>query len=111
MQKISIIGLGYVGLPLAVAFSKKYDVIGYDISKERIEELQKGFDRTLEIEDDELKKAIENGLKFSDKLEDIKEANVYIITVPTPIDKHKNPDLTPLRKASEAIGKILKKGD
>jgi len=110
-EKLAIIGLGYVGLPLAVAFSKKYDVIGYDISKERIEELKKGYDRTLEVEEDELKKAIENGLKFSDKLEDIKEANVYIITVPTPIDKHKNPDLTPLKKASEAIGKILKKGD
>jgi len=110
-KKITIIGLGYVGLPLAVAFSERYDVIGYDINKERIEELKRGYDRTLEVEKDELKEAIKRGIKFSDNLEDIKEANIYIVTVPTPIDSHKNPDLTPLMKASESVGKVLKKGD
>ena len=111
MKKLSVIGLGYVGLPLAVAFSEKYSVVGFDIAKSRIEELNRGYDRTLEVSEDELKEALKRGIKFTDKLEDIKEANVYIITVPTPIDSHKNPDLTPLKKASEAIGKILKKGD
>jgi len=111
MKTISIIGLGYVGLPLAVAFSEKYNVIGFDIAKSRIEELNKGYDRTLEVSEDELKEALNRGIKFTDKLEDIKEANVHIVTVPTPIDSHKNPDLTPLKKASEAVGKILKKGD
>ncbi len=110
-KKIAIIGLGYVGLPLAVAFSEKYPVIGFDIARWRINELNKGYDRTLEVEEEELKEAISRGIKFTDKLEDIKEANVYIVTVPTPIDKNKNPDLTPLKKASESIGKILKKGD
>ncbi len=110
-KKIAIIGLGYVGLPLAVAFSEKYPVIGFDIARWRIDELNKGNDRTLEVEEEELKEAISRGIKFTDKLEDIKDANVYIVTVPTPIDKNKNPDLTPLKKASESIGKILKKGD
>ncbi len=110
-KKIAIIGLGYVGLPLAVAFSEKYPVMGFDIARWRINELNKGYDRTLEVEEEELKEAISRGIKFTDKLEDIKEANVYIVTVPTPIDKNKNPDLTPLKKASESIGKILKKGD
>jgi UDP-N-acetyl-D-galactosamine dehydrogenase len=111
MKIISIIGLGYVGLPLAVAFSKKYKVIGFDISQDRIEELKRGYDRTLEVEESELKEAIENGLEFTNNLEDIKKANIYIVTVPTPIDKHKNPDLTPLIKASESVGRVLKKGD
>ncbi|NPA51118.1 MAG: Vi polysaccharide biosynthesis UDP-N-acetylglucosamine C-6 dehydrogenase TviB [Epsilonproteobacteria bacterium] len=110
-MKISIIGLGYVGLPLAVAFSKKYNVIGYDIAKKRVEELNSGIDRTLEVSEDELKEALNRGIKFTTSLEDIKDANIYIITVPTPIDKHKNPDLTPLIKSSKAIGKVLKKGD
>ena len=110
-KKIAIIGLGYVGLPLAVAFSEKYPVIGFDIARWRIDELNKGCDRTLEVSEEELKEAIKRGIKFTDKLEDIKEANVYIVTVPTPIDKNKNPDLIPLKKASESIGKILKKGD
>jgi UDP-N-acetyl-D-galactosamine dehydrogenase len=111
MKTISIIGLGYVGLPLAVAFSKKYKVIGFDIATWRIEELKKGYDRTLEVGEDELKRAIDRGLEFTNNLEDIKKANVYIVTVPTPIDKHKNPDLTPLIKASESVGSVLKKGD
>ena len=111
-KTISIIGLGYVGLPLAVAFSKKYPVIGFDINNERIKELKKGYDRTLEVNESELKEAIEkNNMKFTSSLEDIKDANVYIITVPTPIDKHKNPDLTPLIMASRSIGRVLKKGD
>ena len=111
-KTISIIGLGYVGLPLAVAFSKKYDVIGFDINNERIKELKKGYDRTLEVSEEELKEAIEkNNIKFTSSLEDIKDANIYIITVPTPIDKHKNPDLTPLIMASRSIGRVLKKGD
>ena len=104
MKKLSVIGLGYVGLPLAVAFSEKYPVVGFDIAKWRIEELNKGYDRTLEVSEEELKEAIKRGIKFTDKLEDIKDSNVYIITVPTPIDNHKNPDLTPLKKASEAVG-------
>ena len=105
---ISIIGLGYVGLPLAVVFAKKYKVIGFDINKSRIGELKKGYDRTLEISEDELKSV---DIKYTSNIKDLKEANIHIITVPTPIDKHKNPDLTPLIKASKSIGTILKKGD
>ena len=110
-KTINIIGLGYVGLPLAVAFSEKYKVIGFDIATWRIEELKKGYNRTLEVEEDELKRAIDRGLEFTNNLEDIKKANIHIVTVPTPIDKHKNPDLTPLIKASESVGSVLKKGD
>ena len=107
-SRIAIIGLGYVGLPLAVEFAKKYPVTGFDISDDRIKELSNGFDRTLEVHDSELKST---SMKFSNKLEDIKECNVFIITVPTPIDSHKQPDLTPLIKASETVGKVLKKND
>jgi len=110
-NKIAVIGLGYVGLPLAHAFSFKYDVVGFDIAKSRIEELQKGYDRTLELSEKQVKECIDNGMKFSDNLDDIKDCNIYIVTVPTPIDKHNNPDLTPLIKASESVGKVLKKGD
>jgi len=109
--KIAVIGLGYVGLPLAHAFSAKYPVVGFDIAKWRIDELQGGYDRTLELSDAQVKEAIENGMVFSDRPEDIAECTVYIVTVPTPIDEHKRPDLTPLIKASETIGKVLKKGD
>jgi UDP-N-acetyl-D-galactosamine dehydrogenase len=109
MKNISIIGLGYVGLPLAVAFNKKYKVIGFDINSKRIEELKKGIDRTLEVSKEELKEA--KNLEFTSNLEELKKANIHIITVPTPIDKHKNPDLTPLIMASRSIGRILKKGD
>lgn len=106
--KICIIGLGYVGLPLAVLFSKKYEVFGFDISTERIKELQQGHDRTLEIDQDKLR---ESTLKFTYDIKDISACNYFIITVPTPIDDNNQPDLTPLIKASETVAKILKKND
>lgn len=110
-MKIAIIGLGYVGLPLAHAFSKKYKVIGFDIAKWRINELQNGIDRTLELNELQLKEALSNGIEFTLNIEDIRECNIYIVTVPTPVDHFKRPDLTPLLKASETIGKVLKKND
>lgn len=110
-MKLCIIGLGYVGLPLAAAFSEKYQVIGFDIHQARIDDLQKAYDRTLELSSEQLQKAINNGMTFTTKLEDIHDCNIFIVTVPTPIDKHKKPDLTPLYKASESIGKVLKKDD
>ncbi len=110
-MKIAVIGLGYVGLPLAVAFSEKYPVVGFDISLERVEELKNGYDRTLEVENSELQSAIDRGIEFTHNLEDIEDANVYIVTVPTPIDRYKTPDLTPLKKASEMVGSILSEGD
>ncbi|MEJ2469402.1 MAG: nucleotide sugar dehydrogenase, partial [Campylobacterales bacterium] len=110
-EKIAIIGLGYVGLPLAHAFSEKYDVVGFDIAQWRIDELSKGYDRTLELSGEQVKEAISNGMTFTADLNGIADCNVYIVTVPTPIDEHKRPDLTPLIKASESIGKVLKKGD
>ncbi len=109
--KLAVIGLGYVGLPLAHAFSKQYKVVGFDIAKWRIDELRSGHDRTLELSDTQVQEAIDNGMEFTNKLEDIADCNVYIVTVPTPIDEHKRPDLTPLIKASESIGKVLKQGD
>lgn len=111
MSKICVIGLGYVGLPLAHAFSSKYEVVGFDISKWRIDELSSGYDRTLELTENQVKEAIKNGMKFSLDINDIKDCNIYIVTVPTPIDKNKRPDLTPLIKASETVGKVLKKDD
>jgi UDP-N-acetyl-D-galactosamine dehydrogenase len=107
-DKIAIIGLGYVGLPLAIEFAKKHQVIGFDINQLRIDELIKGHDRTLEVDDSELKST---SMKFTNKLDEIKVCNIYIVTVPTPIDSHKQPDLTPLVKASETVGKVLKKND
>lgn len=109
--KIAIIGLGYVGLPLAHAFSAKYEVVGFDIAQWRIDELSKGIDRTLELSTEQVKEAIANEMQFTNQLEGIADCNVYIVTVPTPIDKHKKPDLTPLIKASESIGKVLKQDD
>ena len=117
--KVAIIGLGYVGLPLARLFSTKYPVIGFDINEKRISELNSGIDETLEVENDLLKSALvssnpnfgETGLFCSNKLEDISDANIYVVTVPTPVDKNNRPDLTPLYKASETVGKVLKKGD
>ena len=109
--KLAIIGLGYVGLPLAHAFSSKYQVVGFDISKWRIDELSSGYDRTLELSSEQVNEAIKNGMKFTLDTNDIKDCNIYIVTVPTPIDKNKRPDLTPLIKASETVGKVLKKGD
>ena len=110
-SKIAVIGLGYVGLPLAHAFSAKYKVVGFDIAQWRIDELRNACDRTLELSEEQVKEAIANEMQFTNKLEEIAECNIYIVTVPTPIDKHKKPDLTPLIKASESIGKVLKKDD
>jgi UDP-N-acetyl-D-galactosamine dehydrogenase len=116
-SKIAIIGLGYVGLPLARLFATKYPVVGFDINQNRINELNEGKDSTLEVSDDELKAVLKStnskeiGLFCSNKLEDIADCNYYIVTVPTPVDKHNRPDLTPLYKASETVGKVLKKGD
>ena len=113
--KIAVIGLGYVGLPLAVEYGKKYKVIGFDIDQSRVNELNGGHDSTLEVEDGNLQTALkgtgEVGLRLSTNLDDIKESNIYIVTVPTPIDKYKRPDLTPLVKASETVGKVISKGD
>lgn len=117
MKKIVIIGLGYVGLPLAAEFAKKYSVIGFDINQNRVDELKNGHDSTFEVEDKYLqlvlcdKKTEKKGLYLTTQIDDIKSANVYIVTVPTPIDKFKRPDLTPLIKASETIGKVIGKGD
>jgi UDP-N-acetyl-D-galactosamine dehydrogenase len=109
--KIAIIGLGYVGLPLAHAFSKKYKVTGFDIAQWRINDLNKGIDCTLELNETQVKEALAHGIKFTNILDDIADCNIYIVTVPTPIDKHKKPDLIPLIKASESIGTVLKKDD
>ena len=120
-SKLAIIGLGYVGLPLATAFAEKFKTIGYDIDSKRVAELQKGHDRTLEVEDDLLQSVLVKttveleekgkGLVVTDAMGPISSANIYIVTVPTPTDKHNRPVLTPMIKASEAIGKVLKKGD
>ncbi len=108
---ICVIGLGYVGLPLAHAFSSKYEVIGFDIAQWRIDELRNSYDRTLELSEQQLNEAIANGMRFTLNLDEIRDCNIYIVTVPTPIDNYKKPDLTPLIKASETVGKVLKKGD
>ncbi len=109
MEKIGIIGLGYVGLPLAVEFGKSFEVMGFDINKERIEELQKGIDRTCEVDDPELKAATK--LKFTDDIKDLSDVNYFIVTVPTPVDEYKKPDLRPLESASRTVGTVLTKGD
>lgn len=108
-HKIAVIGLGYVGLPLAVEFGKKYDVIGFDVNAVRIAALQAGHDATLEVSDAELADA--RGLRYSTEADDLKAATIFIVTVPTPIDASKRPDLTPLIRASETVGACLKKGD
>ena len=108
-SSIAIVGLGYVGLPLAVEFGTKRKVIGFDINEDRIKELKKGIDNTLETTNQELKDATH--LSFTNCLEDLKDCKIFIITVPTPIDEHKKPDLSPLENASKAIGSILKKED
>jgi UDP-N-acetyl-D-glucosamine/UDP-N-acetyl-D-galactosamine dehydrogenase len=120
-KRIAVIGLGYVGLPLAVEFGKQYPTVGFDINQKRVNELMEGHDNTLEVEGEDLKhvlsmNAIETenqgkGLYCSTTLEDLKNSNFFIITVPTPTDKNKRPVLTPLIKASEAVGEVLKKGD
>lgn len=106
---LAVVGLGYVGLPLAVEFGKKRKILGFDINKKRIAELQQGIDHTLEVDSAELAQA--NGLSFSHDMNDLADANVYIVTVPTPIDGYKQPDLNPLRMASQTIAKVLKPGD
>ena len=106
---IAVIGLGYVGLPLAVEFGMKFDTIGFDINQPRIEELEKGFDRTLELTTEKLTSS--KRISFTSDMAELKEANIYIVTVPTPIDKNKRPDLTPLYKASETVAKVLSEGD
>lgn len=107
--KIAVIGLGYVGLPLAAEFGKKYQVLGFDINTFRINELSKGYDRTQEMSNDDLKNS--HHLRFSSNIGDLDECNIFIVTVPTPIDNYKKPDLTPLLAASRTVGKSLKKGD
>ncbi len=119
--KIAVIGLGYVGLPLARLFATQYPVVGFDINQKRIEELRGGNDITLEVEADILQSVLVNenpfdkenqkGFFASANIEDIKDANIYVVTVPTPVDKHNRPDLTPLYKSSETVGKVLSKGD
>ncbi|WP_276482085.1 nucleotide sugar dehydrogenase [Paraflavitalea pollutisoli] len=116
-HKIAIIGLGYVGLPLAVEFAKKYPVVGFDINERRVEDLRNAIDRTLETSTEELEEVLktsndqENGLFISSQPEMLWDVNFYIITVPTPVDKHNRPDLTPLRKSSTTVGRVLRKGD
>lgn len=109
MKKIAVIGLGYVGLPLAVEFGKKQPVVGFDINRSRVDELLSGKDSTLEVSPEELTKA--SLLKFSSSIEDIKDSDIYIVTVPTPIDESNAPDLTPLRKASSMLAKVIKPND
>ena len=107
--KVGVIGLGYVGLPLAVVSGKKYDTIGFDISESRIAELQKGQDKTREVEPHEIQEA--TGLRFTSRLAELQDVNFYIVTVPTPIDRNNNPDLTPIHNATRTVGKVLSKGD
>lgn len=107
--KVAVIGLGYVGLPLAVEFGKKFSTLGFDINQQRINDLCAGCDHTLEVTTEELLSATQ--LTFTADLEQLRNANIYIVTVPTPIDEHRQPDLTPLIRASEALGKVIKRGD
>ena len=109
--KICVVGLGYVGLPLARLFSTKYKVIGFDMNKARVETLMSGHDSTLEISDDLLQEALKKGLRCTSDLNAIKDCNIYIVAVPTPVDENNRPDLTPLLKASETVGKVISKGD
>ncbi len=109
MKKVAVIGLGYVGLPLAVEFAKKRDVLGFDINAKRVQELRDGIDFTLEVSAEELKEA--SYLNYSSIVEDLKEAQIYIVTVPTPIDDNNAPDLTPLQKASQMLGCVISNGD
>ncbi len=115
--KVAVIGLGYVGLPLAVEFARKYSVTGFDIDKKRVKELNDSFDSTLEVSDCDLKTVLKKeadasiGIYISDQAEALENANFYIITVPTPVDRYNRPDLTPLYKASETVGKVLKQGN
>ena len=109
--KIAVIGLGYVGLPLARLFSTKYQTVGFDMNKSRVDALMAGHDSTLEISDDLLQSALANGFKCTTDIEDIRDCNFYVVAVPTPVDKHHNPDLTPLYSASTTVGKVISKDD
>jgi UDP-N-acetyl-D-glucosamine/UDP-N-acetyl-D-galactosamine dehydrogenase len=109
MEKVGIIGLGYVGLPLAVEFGKSLEVVGFDINENRIQELKRGYDRTREVESHELKAALK--LSYSSDVDTLRDVNYFIVTVPTPIDEFKSPDLRPLQSASKTVGQVLKKGD
>ena len=111
MKKICVIGLGYVGLPLARLFSTKYQTIGFDMNQARVTALMEGHDATLEVADELLRSAIENGFVCTSNIEDIKDCNIYIVAVPTPVDENNRPDLKPLWKASETVGKVISKGD
>lgn len=109
--KICVIGLGYVGLPLARLFSTKYKTVGFDMNQKRVEALMAGHDATLEVSDDLLRSAIRNGFVCTSNIEDIRDCNFYVVAVPTPVDENNNPDLTPLYGASTTVGKVISKGD
>jgi len=109
MKKIGIIGLGYIGLPLTVEFGKQRPVLGFDINAKRIEELRSGQDHTLECSPEQLKEAVQ--LTFSHEIEELKACAIFIVTVPTPVDQANRPDMTPLIKASQTVGQVLKRGD
>lgn len=109
--KIAVIGLGYVGLPLARLFSTKYETIGFDLNQARVDALMSGHDATLEVADELLQSAIANGFKCTANIDDIRDCNFYVVAVPTPVDKHNNPDLTPLYGASTTVGQVISKGD
>lgn len=109
--KIAVIGLGYVGLPLARLFSTKYKTVGFDMNRSRVDNLMEGHDATLEVPDDLLQTALKNGFKCTADLEEIRDCNFYVVAVPTPVDQHHNPDLIPLYRASETIGKVISRGD
>uniref|UniRef100_UPI0026DD5B48 NAD(P)-binding domain-containing protein n=2 Tax=Tannerellaceae TaxID=2005525 RepID=UPI0026DD5B48 len=109
--KIAVIGLGYVGLPLARLFSTKYKTVGFDMNQARVDALMAGHDATLEVSDELLQSAIANGFKCTADIEDIRDCNFYVVAVPTPVDQNHNPDLTPLYNASTTVGKVISKGD
>jgi len=109
-NKICVIGLGYVGLPLAVAFAEKFKVVGFDVNASRIKELVSGYDRTLEIEDN-LLNSVKSNISYATDIQDTKDCNIYIVTVPTPIDNANRPDLRPLVESSKTIATVLSKGD
>ena len=109
--KICVIGLGYVGLPLARLFSTKYPTVGFDMNQKRVDALMKGHDATLEVSDDLLQDAINNGFRCTTNLDEIRDCNFYVVAVPTPVDDNNRPDLKPLWGASETVGKVISKGD
>lgn len=109
--RICVIGLGYVGLPLARLFSTKYKTVGFELSQSRVDELMSGHDSTLEVEDELLQSALANGFSCTTDIEAIRDCNFYVVAVPTPVDRNNNPDLRPLYGASETVGKVISKGD